>query len=1225
MAEYVIKDGDTLSSIAKQFGLSDYGELVAVNGIKNANKIRAGRKLIIPGKAEPDAIPSPRPRPGAEAPPRETRAAPTQPGRGPDDRGVAPQPAVTGRGPDMRGTVPQPPEATRTAARTDLKPEQMDRMRQMQGIGPYPARPETPGTMPAAPSPYDDPSRQYDQPPPLTRKAERPQPAAPAPVEQPVGNLSEDSFPPSLDTNSMVEQIMNLIPGMNNVQGEELTMGPNQEAVASTLPPPPPGFTEMEALPPPPPGFTEMDAAPPASFPAARPEGPAGGMPMADDGAPDLNPIVQALQFITNPGAAGMGLAQDTLENGVEYPRAGVQGSGRGLANIAGAPFDLTNALLNLGLFGADKAAGLFGGGVDYRLPVGASDTIANTASGIAESVGYDVMDREEMSQDERLAYDVNNYGTQAVTAGGALATPSIGGRVASGLSKAYRDSARPLLGDAAGGAGSGMAEYGFEEYAEPWLEENAPPWVTPVAKILALLGGGVGGATAFTVADSLANAAATGARTAVTGNKAKNLPLNEQTGEYFTRQDADRAALQVQQATSRPDMAADRIRAQADDLRTSGVAGQPDSALPPTDLLSDDVGLIGLGNKARVSGPANLNTKFIEQGQRTNTAARDLVDEAAPRTGVARAFTDEVDAIKQAEIDVAQARLGQVEGRQTRVNERLTADNADIANRRGQKPVASGQLDESVTNALTIAQGRKNEAFDAIDPNREVEVDPAPLFNAAAAVRGAQGPLNSPGNVPDDLLRRIEGLAGQQADEAAGVEAVDPIPLTYGDAQSLRPELSAAETAARKAGNYPLADNIRTLRGALDRITEDLAATGDIDGAAGRAQDALDIYTQEFAPVWNPGPGDAATTFRKKFNQDRFGRSTTPPSQTADHFLQPGKPEKSASLDRVIASAPNPRAGRQAAEDFLLSDLAESGVLDPSGVLRPDVLRRWRDKWGEQLGVAPNLQGRVDDMMRAADRGMRLRGALANQVRTAQQNLSRTQADTGALRFVLNKDPVHAVAGIFNSGDPERVTADILRQLGGNSAARDGLKVAVRDYLLERATNSAVQNTTTRAHPVSFQKLDEVFKKHEDVLAQIYTPEEMNNLRAAHKFLAPSKNRELRAGTGSDTAEKGSQIPGADYLEAALRLKYGMLKGGGIMSIIKKVVAKMPTTDDGVLQIMNQMWFDPELAAHLLTRKVEQVNTPAWNAKLNRLLGYAGGARETGEDDKPLAPDVEK
>ncbi len=48
---YVVKKGESLFSIAKQFGISS-GDLAAYNGITNPDKIQAGQKLKLPQPGE---------------------------------------------------------------------------------------------------------------------------------------------------------------------------------------------------------------------------------------------------------------------------------------------------------------------------------------------------------------------------------------------------------------------------------------------------------------------------------------------------------------------------------------------------------------------------------------------------------------------------------------------------------------------------------------------------------------------------------------------------------------------------------------------------------------------------------------------------------------------------------------------------------------------------------------------------------------------------------------------------------------------------------------------------------------------------------------------------------------------------------------------------------------------------------------------------------------------
>ena len=74
MAEYIVKKGDTLSAIAKQYGTT-YQEIAKANGISNPNLIRVGQKLTIGGTTtQPTASNESSSTPAATAP-----AEPTAP------------------------------------------------------------------------------------------------------------------------------------------------------------------------------------------------------------------------------------------------------------------------------------------------------------------------------------------------------------------------------------------------------------------------------------------------------------------------------------------------------------------------------------------------------------------------------------------------------------------------------------------------------------------------------------------------------------------------------------------------------------------------------------------------------------------------------------------------------------------------------------------------------------------------------------------------------------------------------------------------------------------------------------------------------------------------------------------------------------------------------------------------------------------------------------------
>jgi LysM repeat protein len=157
---------------------------------------------------------------GMGTPPSPPPAMPWTQGRGVPPIMQSPMP-YTGRGTGV-ASVMQAPAATTPdprAVRSDLTPSQMDRMRQMQGIGPYSVRPETPGTLPSniGTAYADTASRAFDIPGPMTRMqdAAAPMYQPPPPATPPIGNLNYSGGPNLRPT----------LPGSYGVMG---TQGPPQ-------------------------------------------------------------------------------------------------------------------------------------------------------------------------------------------------------------------------------------------------------------------------------------------------------------------------------------------------------------------------------------------------------------------------------------------------------------------------------------------------------------------------------------------------------------------------------------------------------------------------------------------------------------------------------------------------------------------------------------------------------------------------------------------------------------------------------------------------------------------------------------------------------------------------------------------------------------------------------------------------------------------------------------
>lgn len=926
--------------------------------------------------------------------------------------------------------------------------------------------------------------------------------------------------------------------------------------------------------------------------------------------------------------------ATPQVNQGLDAPTYLGQSSARGVAGLAGAPVDLMSSAMNVGLMGADALAEIFGGNVDTRItkPVLGSQWIRETVGDAYEGAGGTIVPPEAVSPGVRITGEAIEAGTGAALGGLGLASGAAQtaakagtrlGRGLTALAQPYRNSVRPVVGDTVTGAGSGAAVGAYDEV----LPESAKDAIGPIGPLAAALAGGVGAAGTQAVAQGTADRLGNVFRNVVEGRADPASPYFDDIGRRFTRQEMDEAARAAQVQASDPVAAARRIREASGELADAASPG----SMPTTGALSDDIGLTALEREARVRNPV----PFAERDRAVATRAGDLARSVAPDGSVSRDFTDTADQMFADRVAGAKGQLVAAKTAQTAAGKQARLRAEPIAREAGQGVPASQRLDaEIVGKSMRPMQERKNAAFEAIDPDRTVVRDARPLIQAAEEIRDSLGRLNDPSSVlPTRTLDRIVALGQRETTREIPTGLVDegglPITrqetataggtgtITYGELNALRPELGAALIKARAAGDFVLADNIQALQRAINREGARLAS--EATPAGQRAAEAQRIYSEEFAPVWNTGPGDAASRFRRDVNADRAGRTLSPPSATAERFLRPGEPEKAQSLRRIIQSLPDGQTAQAEARRYLTADLAESGVVDASaGMLRPDMLRRWRNKWGASLDVVPGFRDELDDLLRKSEIDAMANSRLAGEVRAAEGRLDSVTQNKGALGLVLGKDPVNAVTSVFGAGDPERAMRDIVSEIGSNRRASDGLKSSVVDYLVNSVGGPNLSRTADKSRPLDFGKLENLFSRHERTLAEAFTPEEMSTLRRAHRLLAP-KEALQQPGRGSRyESAKGEQA--WRLLEGGLKAHFGVLKGGGILRTIRIFVASLPRNDDAVNDILVRMHFDPELASHLLTRSVS-AGSPQWNQKLNKLLAIATGARENVEEDGADAP----
>lgn len=865
----------------------------------------------------------------------------------------------------------------------------------------------------------------------------------------------------------------------------------------------------------------------------------------------------------------------------------GAQAVGSGAANILGAPVDIVNTAANAGLAGVDSLASLFGGSVPFRFKTGAGNAISTAAGNAVESVTGAELPKPETPA-ENLVYNVNDFATQGMTGGlglsriAAAQTPEAMAGIAGAFTRPYAAApATAVVMDTAAGAGSGVGH----DMAETYFPNN------PLADFAATLLGGVTGAGA-------AHGVRAGADAAVTKGMQKfgdaELPINPNTGKRFTMAESEAAARELQTGVADPSKVGQTISRNANDLRNDGFS---DGQLPTSGLLSEDARTVTKEQKARLQD----GVPFIERDSAVKAAGADRVGdvrkpEADQAAVPARAAQYRDEQLIPAQLDEAAA-----EAVARAAEQRRQQEGAAVAVNAGadRKAAASGRLDEAVVdNTYVPERAQKNELFNAVDPNRTEMVDSTPLVEAATRVRdgvNALGPQAA--QLPGEFIQRIERLVPR--DEAGN--ALPPQQVALGDVVDLQKYIATARQGALRSGNFELADNLSRLRGAIMDIADQHPA----------AAAANQNYRENFAPKYRPGPGDEAAKFTKEVDRDGT-RTTTPPSATAGRFLS--GPEKADALNRILTGSPDEAAGRAAVRDYLQSDMAAS-VVNPDGTVNPARARRWLDNNADVLERFPQVRQELEGIANSARQSAESARSAGDNLRTARDRVAATDADVnrGAAGTLLRDDPRKVAESILGDkyNAPRRME-EVDRIIGSDAAAREGWRGAVADVLYDRVTGTRQAGDT---YEVSYQRLVKEFKSNEAVLAGVFEPKDMSNLRAAHKLLGYFKQAEKRATVGSDTAGKQTLLdtPLGKSSQLTIRHIYGDLKGGGIIRRFRLMASLMPNDKQAMDDIAQLAWFNPDVAAYLLGKKVRDFRSVPANINLRRLIA---GEAALNEDD---------
>lgn len=906
----------------------------------------------------------------------------------------------------------------------------------------------------------------------------------------------------------------------------------------------------------------------------------------------------------TDPAVAG----QSVLPLGPAVP-AGVQGVGRGLADAVGMIPDIANLAANAGLTVADFIAERFGGNVDYRFPM-VSDTIANTAANVVEdTTGLRSRSVMEMTDAERMGYDISRYGTGALAGGGvmrgaaAIRAPSDMPRTLDPLLKPYEGPgvANTLARDTTIGAGAGTGIWGAEQVLGP---ENTGP----ISSTIAMLAGGAGGAGLYDIPTAGIPAAWAQVRRGLID---RNIPYDAN-GQPTTRGTAEDAARFMQDAAGGPEAAAEANTRLGQVVADMGMMGAP---VPPIGQATQNIGLARV-ERSITDQPGG--TPLIDRNRDVTTWAGGELRRIAPNADPALFPAAAADTMQQ-QTGAARADVAAADAEVQNAIDLRRQGAADVAAAPGRRDAAALQIDDTVINKALIPISEQSRAmYGAVDPRRDTPVDVSSVQDLAAEVARTAGALADPSRtIPGGLLRRINAIGARDAE---GIPT-EPVEVPIGEIVDVLPAIGDATRAAYDNGNPVLGRNLRELKNAFETILNDAGAAGVEAGV--RFQQAQDNWRSTLGQTF-ARPGSVSEDLRIKFNKDPTNRGFSPPSKTAGDYLRAGRPENAADLVRVYDQTASPEALTPAATTFVTAEAANRVLTD--GMVDPAALDRFVTEWGSVIDAVPGLRAQFDDLLDQARRGEALQGDLMKRLTEAQGNLALTQEQLqdSALSIVAGRSPRRAVEALMGAPDPAAAARDLRTQLAGVPGADESLQRAVSDWLFAKITNSNPAMTTDGTRPISTAKLAQLSDDPDTtaLLAEVFDdPEAMNAMQRVRTVL--DMRGIINAAQGTPGSPTAANLQMAFKLfEAGMRTVFGGFTGGNYARNFRVAFDVLFNKDRQrrVAELVTRAGTDPRVASHLLTLAVAD-DPIAWASKMAKLMRWAEFSRQVGQDNWPTEP----
>lgn len=618
----------------------------------------------------------------------------------------------------------------------------------------------------------------------------------------------------------------------------------------------------------------------------------------------------------------------------------------------------------------------------------------------------------------------------------------------------------------------------------------------------------------------------------------------------------------------------------------------------PTTGVASGDPGLIALEKGAAQSQESGA---MFAQRKRENIAATtEQLQSVTKGEGSPEQAASYFEGVHQDALEAA-TRQADAADKALRTA-RVESDNAiaEFSRRAGVSEDASTVIDATLRSELDRLTKRKSELFGRIDPNRKVPVSYARVGAAVKRALRQDGPLDQTAkklpSFMEDLKQAVEAAKPKTSGKSK--------PITFGDLNDLRPDISAAIKQARAAGEGGVVRRLNELKEALEEEAVHLAKEGTQAGLA--ADEAVTFFREEFAPKFRDGVGgQLARNIRSGAN--------LPPTATARKFLRTkdGSREAAQDLVRIISDAPTAETARAAARDYLTSEIAHQ-LRNAKGATSVQMFDEMTGRYKEALNALPELRQELrayrTKLVGASDKTTQLE----RQVDQARDAAKKTQKELqlSATRYFVGADPVVSIQRVFNSPNPSSAMMELVSKArqDKSGSAMQGLRSAVDAYLDIKLTSVKVPPGAD-TFAVRLNEVEKLFKtpKIQGAMRRLYSAPEMNTLKRVRDQLRMLDRINESVTAGSPTAMNQAAI--ANRARVLLASIYGIVRGRGVFMVSKWLGDILGRNPQPIAKkMLDDALLDPELGAALLRKDIGKAQQERLRTYItNNLLSVEG------------------